>query len=526
MKFNGLKFKSIQGFIMTAVMSLISMLCIGLTIIGYNIAHMGNIVAIMALLFLGLGCVISYLIARQISKPLKQVVDCLTQIATGNLESDVGAVALARADEIGELGTVAQSIAADLRKKAAVARQIAEGNFNIQLPLKSERDILTQDFNIMTSNLQQVFSDINRLTEAAIAGNLAARADTTKHSGDYRKILAGVNAFLEVITVPFNDAEEVLQKMAVNDYTLALHPEKYQGVINQFAANINMVRNRLLNLQEALVQLAKGDTGMLAAYRDITKRSENDQILPALKATLRNFTDVIEEANRLVTSAVNGEMEIRGDINRFEGGYRQIVNGFNQVFDAISAPIGEVFNRLLKMASGDLDVQVNGNYQGCHGLLTKALNRTIDSFNEVLGELNSASNQVATGAQQVSKSSRMMSQGAAEQAANIEEITASISEIDTHTKQNATNATKANKLALGAQERATAGNGQMQKMLEAMTAINESSANIFKIIKVIDEIAFQTNILALNAAVEAARARTVRQRFRGSGRGSAEFGGS
>jgi methyl-accepting chemotaxis protein len=100
----------------------------------------------------------------------------------------------------------------------------------------------------------------------------------------------------------------------------------------------------------------------------------------------------------------------------------------------------------------------------------------------------------------------MLSQGSTEQASSIEEITASMTQVSAQTKQNAANANQANQLALAAKENAVEGNGQMQGMVKAMAEINDSSSNISKIIKVIDEIAFQTNILALNAAVEAARA--------------------
>jgi methyl-accepting chemotaxis protein len=99
-----------------------------------------------------------------------------------------------------------------------------------------------------------------------------------------------------------------------------------------------------------------------------------------------------------------------------------------------------------------------------------------------------------------------LSQGTTEQASAIQQLNASIEEVAGETKKNASNANEANERALEVRNNAEVGNQQMNKMVSAMTEINESSHNISKIIKVIDDIAFQTNILALNAAVEAARA--------------------
>ncbi len=128
------------------------------------------------------------------------------------------------------------------------------------------------------------------------------------------------------------------------------------------------------------------------------------------------------------------------------------------------------------------------------------------NLNGLVHSIIAASDQVASSASIVSNSSIALSQGATEQASSVEELTASLEEISSQTNLNAQNAEKANEMARNAKINADIGNTQMQEMLKAMDEINVSSANINKIIKVIDDIAFQTNILALNAAVEAARA--------------------
>jgi methyl-accepting chemotaxis protein len=178
----------------------------------------------------------------------------------------------------------------------------------------------------------------------------------------------------------------------------------------------------------------------------------------------------------------------------------KLAKSFNDVILGISgqAEIAE------KIANADLTVDVA--VRSDKDLLGKKLSELVQELNELVSNIFSAAEQVASGAKQISDSSMALSQGATEQASSIEELTASLEEISSQTKLNAKNADKANELAVNARSDAAQGNSQMQEMLNAMDEINVSSSNIYKIIKVIDDIAFQTNILALNAAVEAARA--------------------
>jgi methyl-accepting chemotaxis protein len=124
----------------------------------------------------------------------------------------------------------------------------------------------------------------------------------------------------------------------------------------------------------------------------------------------------------------------------------------------------------------------------------------------VADQISASSEQTASASQQVSSSSQTLAQGASEQAASLEETSSSLEEIASMTLRNAENAEKANSFAKEARAAAETGSKDMEAMSVAMGEIKSSSDDIAKIIKTIDEIAFQTNILALNAAVEAARA--------------------
>ena len=212
------------------------------------------------------------------------------------------------------------------------------------------------------------------------------------------------------------------------------------------------------------------------------------------------------EVQGLFQACQEGRLHHRGDVDALDDVYRPMMQNINQIVDAIVAPIRDIASKLERVAAGDLTARVTEDYQGDHGQLKHALNATLDSLNEILWQVRSSSDQIASGSSEVSSSAQALSVGATKQAASIEQITASITEMTEQTRQNAENATQANQLATAAGQLAVTGDESMKAMVTAMTGIDDSSKNISKIIKVIDEIAFQTNLLALNAAVEAARA--------------------
>ncbi|MCI8513056.1 MAG: HAMP domain-containing protein [Lachnospiraceae bacterium] len=170
------------------------------------------------------------------------------------------------------------------------------------------------------------------------------------------------------------------------------------------------------------------------------------------------------------------------------------------------AYINEISQVLNQLAEGNLVVELTYDYAGEFAKVKTALENISDSMNDTMSRIYDASEQVASGSDQVASGAQALSQGATQQASSVEELAATINEISTNINKNAEHAKNANDQVSATAAELERGKDQMSSMTGAMSEIDHSAGEISKIIKTIEDIAFQTNILALNAAVEAARA--------------------
>jgi methyl-accepting chemotaxis protein len=171
-----------------------------------------------------------------------------------------------------------------------------------------------------------------------------------------------------------------------------------------------------------------------------------------------------------------------------------------------TAYIREITSTLENMANGDMRIRLNEDYVGEFASIKSAFVNISTSLNKALHNINIAAEQVSIGASQVANGAQALAAGATEQSSSVEELNASIIKIAEQASDNSANVKIATQSVEQAGLGVTAGNEHMTQLTEAMTDIGSASNQIANITRVIEDIAFQTNILALNAAIEAARA--------------------
>ncbi len=358
---------------------------------------------------------------------------------------------------------ITRSITKPIGECMDLAEMVSQGRVDqdVKVDTTEETGKLKSSMAKMVDAIRMMSQDARKLSEAAVAGKLSTRADASRHQGEFKAIVQGVNETLDSVVGPLNVAASYVDRISKGDI-----PEP---IVKEYNGDFNAIKQNLNTCVDAVNRL-------------------------------------VEDAAGLSKAAVEGRLSVRADASRHQGDFRLIVQGVNDTLDAVIGPVTEATKALEKIAARDLTTRVHGDYSGDHARIKDALNTAVENLEQALSQVNDATAQVSSASQQISAGSQSLAQGANEQASSLEEVSASLEEMSSMTRQNADNALAAKNLASEADVHAKTGTEAMERMSGAIVRIKESSDQTAKIVKTIDEIAMQTNLLALNAAVEAARA--------------------
>lgn len=509
-----------------------------------NSATTQMIIAIIGNLALAL--IFAMTFNRLVAKPIKKVTSSAKLLAIGDVYAEK--INYSYDDEIGGLISAFESMQESIKAQSHIAKEIAAGKFDIEVPIRSENDELNGSLQEMLKKINLTFEEVNQLIDNVQYGKFLSAEEYEEFDGGWKEIVLGVDRIIHTF-VNYFDALPLILMTVDKEYNIAylnktgaemfemqqneVCGKKCFNYFNTVDCNTDqcVCHKAMMTKQSASGEntcYASGDP-MYIYYSGIPMTDSHGNITGALEVVL-DQTQVklaqkkadnrakyqVEEVNKLITNLEKlskGELDIKTSVSDGDEDTRDIANNFKKINNSleystreIKSYIDELSNVLNAMSNKDLKGGIKREYLGDFIAVKDSINHIIQQFNTILSEIDLAAEQVESGAAQVSRSSQDLSHGASEQAGSVEEISATITQVTEQTKENAENAMQANDLSLKVKEDAMNGNRQMELMLQSMNNIKDTSNSISNIIKVIDEIAFQTNILALNAAVEAARA--------------------
>lgn len=360
---------------------------------------------------------------------------------------------------------------------------------------QSERDVVIKEMRVLglTPSEERIMDEITVLKARITKKQEEALSVEDRTNSD---IITANGRILDQISYDIV-TREIGQMLIRSDYTedgeklLELIETLQNTIIGRAMEDITKEQsdmNRFLLMEMAILGALL--IMILAVYIIIRKR-----IIVPMQQVEKHFGQISD-----------GDLHTRISLNEDTSEVGQLVKAANIMQSKFSGYIKELEFVLSELSKGNLNQHVSDNFTGDFVTIRDSLRLIISSYKESFAEINNAAYEVSNGSEQIAMSSQSLSEGATEQASTIEELTANVNEVTSRVNETAENAEKVKTSAVEMTEVINTGNESMIKLTQTMKDLNRFSSDIYKIVKTIDNIAFQTNILALNASVEAARA--------------------
>ncbi|MCI9251942.1 MAG: methyl-accepting chemotaxis protein [Lachnospiraceae bacterium] len=373
-----------------------------------------------------------------------------------------------RLNELGYLTAVSDEV------EASSLQYLEKEKGNMDALLAAYKELIDEEETGFYNNAMNLWTQYREADEEIIALAQQGRIEDARAllEGECVDLYNSLNSAFQEIVAYNTEGSDAAAKESASIYitsnglmTAIVIAIILVGVFFSFVI-VRLIKLPISEIEDAAVKMAKGDLDVEIAY---TSKDELGVLAEQVRRLIRKLQVIIDDENKF----------------------------------------------LAKMAAGDFTVDsvCEEEYTGGFYPLLISFRGIAKKLNDTMLQISQSSSQVASGSEQVSNGAQALSQGATEQASSVQELAASISEISDKVNENADNARQANAMAGSVSSEMNMSNDKMQQMIQAMGDISSCSSEIGKIIKTIEDIAFQTNILALNAAVEAARAGTAGKGF-------------
>ncbi|MCL2357550.1 MAG: methyl-accepting chemotaxis protein [Defluviitaleaceae bacterium] len=436
------------------------------------------------------------------------------------------------------------------RALAAAAEEVAGGNIAVNFDTSKNDEVgqVSRAFAKVVQRLNTVEDAFKKGVYENQHGNILYRLEDSRLDGVYARILEATNAItyeyiltIDALSEPFvyvdanfkviftnevmrncswQDGNKILG-MHINDLVrsdLSGHPattKAFREGIRQDGTEMQLQLNdtQLFDVQYSCVPFLY-DGKVVCALILLTNTTHIQNIrrhTEKLNIYRNNRTEKL--TNTIIDAFAKANLTVNIPKSEYDADTAEIAKAQDAVesivqnaTNTIKSYVDEIRSSLAAIAAGDLKTKITREYVGDFSGIKDSINNISASLHKNMSEISMAAQNVFEGATSITSSSMDLSAGSFTQAASLEELNASVDMIKMQTQEFVKDADEANEFSAKSAADAKEGNVAMGQMTDAMTQIKDSSQNISKIIRVIQDIAFQTNLLALNAAVEAARA--------------------
>ncbi len=227
---------------------------------------------------------------------------------------------------------------------AELAGKVARGDLSTRIDIQGKApDSIIVAMSRMSEAIRALMADAGSLTQAAVAGKLATRADASGHQGEFRNLVSGFNETLDAVIGPLNVAAEYVDRISKGDLPPRI-TDQYQGDFNEIKLNLNNC--------------------------------------------IDNITLLVTDADLLAQGAIQGELANRADTSRHRGEFRKIMGGFNETLDAVIGPLNMAAEYVDRISKGDMPPKITDAYQGDFNEIKLNLNNCIDNINLLIHDSN------------------------------------------------------------------------------------------------------------------------------------------